>query len=111
MFALLFAAVTISAPAAARGMHELDHASSPVVSGEHHHHDEEGGVTSHGVDGDVDSPSDDTTSSKFGHSHVASMALDALRLGSVGFETAWILRTEGPAAVNTPALGTFGWCP
>jgi hypothetical protein len=111
ILALLFAAVAISAPAAARERHELNHASSPVASGEHHHHDEDGSVTSHSSDSDAAPQSDDTTAGNFGHSHMVNMAFDALPFGSTGLAATMIVPAEVPAGANTPVLRTLGWSP
>jgi hypothetical protein len=109
--ALLFAAVTISAPGVARGLHELNHAGAPVAGDEHHHHGEDGGVTSHHSGVDAVPQSDDTGSGKFGHSHMANIALDALPFGSGNLTEALAERSDVPAAANTPALGSLGWMP
>ena len=110
MLALLFAAVAISAPAAARGLHGFSHMAAPVASGEHHHHDG-GGAATDGADQENAPQSDDSSAGKFGHSHMASSAFDVVpQIG--GDLPSWvILPSETPAAANTPALGTLGWCP
>lgn len=111
MFALLFAAVAISAPAAARGMHGLSHAGTPVANGEHHHHDDEGGVATHGADDQSAPKSGDSPAGTFGHSHTASSAFDALPQPNGDLPPSMVMRPVSPPAGNTPALGTLGWLP
>ena len=111
MLALLFAAVAISAPAAARGMHGLSHAETPVANGEHHHHDDDGSVATHGaVDQSTPKPTDSPPGT-FGHSHMASSAFDALPQSNRDLPTSMVTRVDSPAAANTPVLGTLGWSP
>jgi hypothetical protein len=111
MFALLFAAVAISAPAVARGMHGLSHAAKPVANGEHHHHDADGGVATHGADHESTPTSDDSPAGKFGHSHMASSAFDVLSQPTREMPASTLVGAESPHAANTPALGTLGWSP
>ena len=111
LLALLFAAVVVSAPAAARGMHGLSHAETPVANGQHHHHDDEGGVATHGADDQPAPKSGDSPAGTFGHSHVASSAFDALPQPNRDLPPSMVTRPESPSAGNTPALGTLGWLP
>ena len=111
LLAMLFAAVVISAPAAARNFHGLSHAAAPVASGQHHHHDEDGGVTTHGADHDAQPQPDNSAGGKFGHSHLASFAFDVLPHVGGSLLPSVTLRPETPPAANTPALGTLGWTP
>lgn len=111
MLALLFAAVAVSAPAAARGMHGLSHAAKPVANGEHHHHDADGGAATHGTDHESTPESDGSPTSKFGHSHMASSAFDVLSQPIRELPASMVARAESPPAANTPALGTLGWSP
>ena len=111
ILALLFAAVAISAPAAARGMHGLSHAETPVANGEHHHHDDEGGVATPGAYDQSTPKSDDSPAGTFGHSHMASSAFDALPQPNRDLPPSLVTRPASPAAANTPVLGTLGWSP
>lgn len=111
LLALLFLAAAVSAPAAARGMHGLSHIATPVANGNYHHHDADGGVATHGADHQSTPKSDDSPNSKFGHSHMASSALDVLPQLNREMPTSMVTRAESPFAANTPALATLGWTP
>jgi hypothetical protein len=111
MLTLLFAAVAVGAPAAARGLHGLSHLGAPVANGQHHHHDEGGGVAEHQVDHESAPQSEDAPTGKFGHSHLASFAFDVVPQIGGDLSPSVTMTAETPTAANTPALGTLGWSP
>ena len=107
---LLFTAAVISAPATAMNVQGVSHVTAPVAAGQYHHHAVDGAVTTNDA-GDAGVPlSDDSPANTFGHSHVASLAVDVLQLGDA-LQPFLILSSDLHAAANTPALGTLGWSP
>lgn len=111
LLALLFATVAVSAPAAARGMHGLSHAETPVANGQHHHHDDEGGVATHGAENQSAPKSGDPPGGGFGHSHMATSAFDALPQPNGDLQPSMVMRPASPPAGDTSELSTLGWLP
>ena len=111
IFFVLFAAVAISAPAAARETHEFSHAGAPVTTGEHHHHEDDGDVTTHAVDRDIVPQPDDNAAGTLGHSHMASTAFDGVPQAAHQLRGSLMPAGHAPAPANTPVLGTLGWSP
>lgn len=111
LVALLFAALVVSAPAAARGAHGLSHAGKPVASSEHHHHGNDGSVATHDADTEKAPESDEGMKGQIGHSHMSGTAFDAIPTTGTELWAAFDLRASRPATANTPAFGTLGWSP
>lgn len=111
MIFLLFVAVAISAPAAAREMHDFSHAAAPVATSDYHYHDDDGGVSTQNANRDLIPESADGALGKFGHSHMGSTALDVVAQAGEDWPGSLILAWQEPGAANTPVLGTLGWSP
>ena len=108
---MLFAAIVLSAPAAARGGHEVAHAATPVADGEHHHHDDDGSIDSHADHDAAPASQDGGPTDKTGHSHIGSSAFDLNGQPASGLALAVAFPEASLSSADTPALGTLGWVP